>query len=153
MRSFSTSSNSSSSSSSGGVIRNLLHRSYLRLSFKSLSLAILFAFKGGKYLAGDSGVTFDFSRRFKSGLVTGVFFSLTDISKREFGEGSFDKGFYFTIPIDAFTSKYNKRFFSWGLKPLTRDGAAILSHGFHLYGVTEQAQHETYFRDKDDIYD
>lgn len=114
---------------------------------------ILFAFKGGKYLAGDSGVTFDFSRRFKSGLVTGVFFSLTDISKREFGEGSFDKGFYFTIPIDAFTSKYNKRFFSWGLKPLTRDGAAILSHGFHLYGVTEQAQHETYFRDKDDIYD
>ena len=46
MRSFSTSSNRSSSSSSGGVIRNLLHRSYLRLSFKSLSLAILFAFKG-----------------------------------------------------------------------------------------------------------
>ncbi|MDA9876133.1 YjbH domain-containing protein [Gammaproteobacteria bacterium] len=114
---------------------------------------ILFVLKGGKYLAGDSGVTFDFSRRFKSGLVTGIFFSRTDISKREFGEGSFDKGFYFSIPIDVFTSKYNKRFFSWGLKPLTRDGAAILNHGFHLYGVTEQAQYETYFRDRDDIYD
>ena len=114
---------------------------------------ILFVLKGGKYLAGDSGVTFDFSRRFKSGLVTGIFFSRTDISKREFGEGSFDKGFYFSIPIDIFTSKYNKRFFSWGLKPLTRDGAAILNHGFHLYGVTEQAQYETYFRDRDDIYD
>ena len=114
---------------------------------------IVLTLKGGRFLAGDSGINFDFSRRFKSGLVTGVFFSLTDISKREFGEGSFDKGFYFSIPLDAFSSKHSKRFFSWGLKPLTRDGAASLNHGFNLYGVTEQAQYETYFRDKDDIYD
>jgi len=114
---------------------------------------ILIALKGGRFLAGDSGINFDFSRRFKSGLVTGIYFSLTDISKREFGEGSFDKGFYFTIPIDIFTSKYNKQFFSWGLRPLTRDGAAVLHHGFNLYGVTEQAQYQTYTRDRDDIYD
>jgi hypothetical protein len=114
---------------------------------------ILFALRGGKYLAGDSGITVDLSRRFKSGFQLGIFFSKTDISKREFGEGSFDKGFYFHVPIDLFSSNYSKEVFTWGLKPLTRDGAAALSHGFYLWGVTEQAHQETLFRDWDDLYD
>ena len=50
---------------------------------------ILFTLKGGRYLAEDSGVTLDFSRIFKSGMRMGAFFSLTDISEEEFGEGSF----------------------------------------------------------------
>ena len=56
----------------------------------------------GKIPAEDSGITLDFSRRFKTGLHIGAFFTLTDISKEEFGEGSFDKGFYFQIPIESF---------------------------------------------------
>ena len=114
---------------------------------------ILFALKGGKFLAGDSGINFDFSRRFKSGFQLGVFFSQTDISKREFGEGSFDKGFYFHVPLDIFSTKHTKEVFTWGLKPLTRDGAAVLAHGFYLWGTTEQAHQETLFRDWDDLYD
>jgi hypothetical protein len=103
---------------------------------------ILFAVSGGRYLAKDSGVTFDFSRQFKSGLSIGAFFSLTDISSEEFGEGSFDKGFYFFIPLDILTDRYFKRNFGWGLTPLTRDGAQTLSHGFPLWGVTyNQNQH------------
>ena len=114
---------------------------------------VQFALKGGKFLAGDSGINFDFSRRFDSGLSIGAFFSLTDISKREFGEGSFDKGFYFNIPLDIFDTQYRKKQFSWGLKPLTRDGAAYLSHGFYLWGVTEQAHGMTMTRDWEDLYD
>ncbi len=114
---------------------------------------ILFAVRGGRFLARDSGLSFDFSRRFKSGFQLGVFFSRTDISKREFGEGSFDKGFYFHVPLDFFSTKYTKDVFTWGLKPLTRDGAAPLNHGFYLWGVTEQAHKQTFFRDWDDLYD
>ena len=114
---------------------------------------VLLAVRGGKFLAKDSGFNFDFSRRFKSGFQLGVFFSLTDISKREFGEGSFDKGFYFHVPLDFFATSYNKDVFTYGLKPLTRDGAAPLNHGFYLWGVTEQAHKETFFRDWDDLYD
>jgi len=114
---------------------------------------IFFAIRGGKFLAKDSGLSFDFSRRFKSGFQLGVFFSRTDISKREFGEGSFDKGFYFHVPLDIFSTSYNKEMFTWGLKPLTRDGAAPLNHGYYLWGVTEQAHQETFFRDWDDLYD
>jgi hypothetical protein len=114
---------------------------------------VLIALKGGKFLAGDSGINFDFSRRFKSGLRIGAFFSRTDISKVEFGEGSFDKGFYFHLPIEIFFESYSKVNTSWGLRPLTRDGAAYLNHSHHLWGVTEQAQIINFTRDFDDLYD
>ena len=53
----------------------------------------------GEYLAGDEGFTIDFSRSFINGMKFGVFASFTDVSTEDFGEGSFDKGIYFNIPI------------------------------------------------------
>lgn len=126
---------------------------HINLYYKEPKSKVLISLKGGKFLAQDSGINFDFSRRFKSGFRVGAFFSLTDISKQEFGEGSFDKGFYFHVPVDIFFDKYSKGNFSWGLKPITRDGAAYLIHAFHLWGVTEQAQLNNLNRDLDDIYD
>ena len=126
---------------------------HINLYFLEPKSRIQFSLKGGKFLAGDSGINFDFGRRFDSGLSIGAFFSLTDISKREFGEGSFDKGFYFNIPLDIFGNSYKKNQFSWGLKPLTRDGAAYLRHGFYLWGVTEQAHGITLARDWEDLYE
>ena len=122
---------------------------YYKLPYSNITLAL----KGGKFLAGDSGINFDFSRRFKSGLRIGAFFSLTDISKQEFGEGSFDKGFYFNIPIQVFYTNYSRNLAGWGLKPLTRDGAAYLYHSHHLWGITEAAQSYAFTRDWDDLYD
>ena len=34
---------------------------------------ILFTMRGGRYLAGDSGITMDFSRKFNNGLQIGAF--------------------------------------------------------------------------------
>ena len=109
--------------------------------------------RGGKFLAKDSGFNFDFSRRFPSGLVLGAFFSLTDISEAEFGEGSFDKGFYFHIPIEIFSSSYRKSYSSFGLRPLTRDGAQLVQHNLHLYGVTEQGSFNNFSNNFDDLYE
>ena len=108
--------------------------------------------RGGRFLAKDSGIHFDFSRRFKSGFTMGAFFSRTDISALEFGEGSFDKGFYFLLPLELFSNKHSKETVPWGLRPLTRDGAAFLDIGYDLYGVTEQAQYNAMNRDFNDIY-
>ncbi|MDC1131817.1 YjbH domain-containing protein [Gammaproteobacteria bacterium] len=126
---------------------------HINLYYKEPRSNVLVALKGGRFLAGDSGINFDFSRRFKSGLKMGIFFSLTDISEYEFGEGSFDKGFYFFIPIESFFDKYSKGSAGIGLKPLTRDGAAMLRHTHNLYGVTEQGQYMNIARDWDDLYD
>ena len=114
---------------------------------------ILTTIRGGRFLAGDSGITLDFSRRYKSGLYMGAFFSLTDISSAEFGEGSFDKGFYFSFPLEVFLTSYSKGRTFFGLKPLTRDGAAYLIKGLSLYGVTDQSNYHSIERDWDDLYD
>ena len=114
---------------------------------------ILFTIKGGRYLAKDSGFTFDFSRIFRSGMRMGAFFSLTDISEEEFGEGSFDKGFYFWIPVELFSNRYLKRTFGWGLKPITRDGAQSLIYSHPLWGVTDPSNYHSFRRRFDDIYD
>ena len=114
---------------------------------------IILRIKGGKFLARDSGFNFDFSRRFESGMRVGAYFALTDISKEEFGEGSFDKGFYFHVPLDLFLSGYTKRKIPWGLRPLTRDGAAYLVHGQSIWGITEQASNHAVSRSWNEIYE
>lgn len=76
----------------------------------------------GQYLAGDEGLTFDFSRRFNNGTRFGAYFSLTDVSFEEFGEGSFDKGIYIEVPITSFSG--NMSGFQW--TPLTKDPAQKL---------------------------
>lgn len=114
---------------------------------------VTLAIKAGRFLAGDSGVNIDFHRRFESGFRIGAFFAKTDISRLEFGEGSFDKGFYFQMPIDIFLTKHSKALLSWGLRPLTRDGASYLIHSHTLFGVTDQGQGINLHRDWDDFYE
>lgn len=114
---------------------------HLTFYFREPNSGVLIKLKGGKYLAGDSGYTFDISRRFETGLNVGAFFSRTDISREEFGEGGFDKGLYFTIPLDFFSTKYVSRSFAWGIRPVTRDGAAQLTHALPLWGVTDQGSY------------
>ena len=126
---------------------------HINLYFVEPKSRVLVNIKGGRFLAGDSGINLNLSRRFKSGLQLGVFASKTDISAAEFGEGSFDKGFYFHIPIESFFSNYAKGLTSWGLRPLTRDGAQYLTHGHHLWGISDQANHFNISSDWDDIYD
>ena len=109
--------------------------------------------QGGKFLAGDSGIRVDISRRFKSGMSVGIFAARTDISKEEFGEGSFDKGFYFWIPLESFFSNYQRGHTGFGMRPVTRDGAATLNVSHPLYAVTESASAFTFTRDWDDLYD
>tara|TARA_B100000035_G_scaffold32733_1_gene24876 strand:- start:3363 stop:5522 length:2160 start_codon:yes stop_codon:yes gene_type:complete len=114
---------------------------------------ILFTMRGGRYLAGDSGITMDFSRKFNNGLQIGAFFTRTDISKAEFGEGSFDKGFYFLVPVQVFTSSNAKHRTNFGLRPLTRDGGQRLIVGSDLYTLTDSASYLNFFNQNDEFFE
>jgi hypothetical protein len=89
----------------------------------------------GRYLAKDDGYTLDIARRTKSGFKAGIYFTRTNVSAELFGEGSFDKGFYFQIPIDLFNNEYKGNYSTFKLSPLTRDGGARLIHDKDLRGL------------------
>ncbi len=87
----------------------------------------------GRYLAGDVGATVTLSREFKNGWELGGFFTLTDVSSEDFGEGSFDKGISFSIPINWFLGKPSKQTISTVIRPVQRDGGARLIVPGRLY--------------------
>lgn len=89
----------------------------------------------GRYLAGDYGVTVDLSRRFDSGIIAGAFATKTDVSSSEYGEGSFTKGFYISIPFDLMFSEPTVKRGAVGWVPLTRDGGQMLQRRSSLYGI------------------
>jgi membrane-associated phospholipid phosphatase len=90
----------------------------------------------GRYLAKDVGVTLDLSRVFKNGVTVGAFATKTNVSAAEFGEGSFDKGVYLSIPFDVMLTRSSTSTANLLWKPLTRDGGAILTRVDRLYGLT-----------------
>jgi len=105
---------------------------HLNLNYNFDKIGIVANLSIGKYLAKDKGYTLDLSRRTKSGFEAGVFFTRTNVSAAEFGEGSFDKGFYFKIPFSLFSSNYSRDKINFKLRPLTRDGGAKLEHDKRL---------------------
>ena len=100
---------------------NYYYRNYGKIPF-DLKLSF------GKYLAGDIGGTLDVSRTFNNGTQFGVFATFTDVSTEQFGEGSFDKGIYFNIPIVG-------NFINYSWRPLTKDPGAKLTRKNNLYDL------------------
>lgn len=90
----------------------------------------------GRYLAGDKGMTLEMYRVFSNGVRLGGYFSKTNVSSAQFGEGSFDKAMYVSIPFDAFLTRSSNSIGNFVWKPLTRDGGARLDRGISLYDVT-----------------
>jgi len=100
---------------------NFYYRNYGRIPFDA-------KISYGEYLAGDEGLTIDLSRSFPNGTKFGVFASFTDVSTEQFGEGSFDKGIYFNIPVFGNLINY-----SW--RPLTKDPGSKLNRKHTLHDL------------------
>jgi len=89
----------------------------------------------GRYLGGDIGSTLKLERTFKNGWRIGAYATITDIPFSDFGEGSFDKGLLFTVPLDHFVGSPTGRTFDSLIQPLTRDGGAKVKVDGRLYGT------------------
>ena len=101
----------------------------------------------GRYLAGDWGATTTISRKFGSGWEVGGYATLTDVPFNTFGEGSFDKAIYVSIPIDWVISSPTRSKRRLTLRPITRDGGAQLSSARKLYRYIERTQNAQFHRE------
>jgi len=91
----------------------------------------------GQFLGQDKGVRLDVSKRFNSGIIAGFYASFTDLSSEDFGEGSFTKGFYVSMPFDVLTVKPSRTRVILDWQPLTRDGGQKLGRKYDLYNLTD----------------
>lgn len=87
----------------------------------------------GRYLAGDVGATISFDRVFVNGWRFGAFATLTDVSSAEFGDGSFDKGIRFSIPLSWALGNQSNSSFGTSLRNGAGDGGARLEVDGRLY--------------------
>ncbi len=97
-----------------------------------------FQVRAGQYLAGDRGITFMASRRFSTGVEVGAFFTRTNVSAAQFGEGSFDKGIIVRIPLGWVAPINTKNGLYTILRPVQRDGGQTLTNDATLYEETRQ---------------
>jgi hypothetical protein len=97
----------------------------------------------GRYLAGDRGATVDVKRVFQNGTAIGAWATKTNVSAAQFGEGSFDKGIYVTIPFDVMMPLSSPTTANILWSPLTRDGGARLNRKFTLFDLTRQRDWRT----------
>ncbi len=110
---------------------------YWQPQFWSLLDNTLLKLSAGRYLTEDIGFTIDFSKQFASGVVAGAFATKTDLSAEEFGEGSFSKGFYISIPLDLMTIRPSTERVNISWLPLQRDGGQMLGRQHTLFDMTD----------------
>ena len=102
---------------------------YYQLPWNDLNLAV----HGGRYLAGDYGVTFEIRRKFSTGVEIGAFATFTNVPFAKFGEGSFDKGIYINIPFEWALPVFTRSAYPLEIRSITRDGGARLAGDNSLY--------------------
>jgi hypothetical protein len=112
-------------------------------AYAELGKGYMMQVDAGRYLAGDYGATFSMNREFNNGFSVGGFFTLTNVSAEDFGEGSFDKGFRFTIPVDWFLGKPSRSGFGLTIRPTQRDGGQRVSVPDRLYGQVREAHRKS----------
>ena len=75
-------------------------------------------------------------RVFSNGVKMGAWFTKTNVPAAVFGEGSYDKGIYVSIPFDAMMTRSSTSFANLIWQPLVRDGGARLDRSVRLVDLT-----------------
>ena len=91
----------------------------------------------GQYLAGDRGATLNVKRVFANGVSMGAWATKTNVAAQQFGEGSFDKGIFVSVPFNLMFPKTSADVAQFVWNPLTRDGGARLNRSVALYDLTQ----------------
>jgi hypothetical protein len=112
---------------------------HISLYYDSPWYDLNFALRAGRYLAGDTGVTLEVSRRFYTGMEIGIFMTKTNVSSAQFGEGSFDKGIMLRIPLSFGLPINTQSLWALDLRPTQRDGGQRLENDALLYNETRRS--------------
>lgn len=104
-----------------------------------------FAVHAGQYLAQDVGGTLEVRRTFDNGWQVGVWATFTDVPAEVFGEGSFDKGFFFRVPLNTLFNRNTRGAFATRLRPIQRDGGQRLeNHSGTLWWDVREARYDVF---------
>ncbi len=103
------------------------------------------AVHAGRYLAKDLGATLEIRRTFSNGWQVGAWATLTDVPFEEFGEGSFDKGLFFKIPLDNLLGQNTRSAYSTRMRPVQRDGGQRLeNHSGNIFWDLREARFDAF---------
>ena len=83
----------------------------------------------------------------------GAYATKTDVSSHVFGEGSFDKGIYVSVPFDLMLPRSTRTRANLAWSPLSRDGGARLNRAYMLYQMTAERGIDAIFKDPDALRD
>jgi len=121
---------------------------YLDTGYHHVTLAV----SVGRYLAGDWGTTIDVSREFSNGARMGAYATVTTKSGAAgYGEGSFDKGIYVSIPFDMLLPHSSRSRATLLWEPLLRDGGARLNKRYTLYTLTNDQDSDLFDKNLEKI--
>ena len=107
------------------------------------------AVHAGQYLAKDMGATLEVRRTFRNGWQVGAWATKTDVSSEDFGEGSFDKGFYFQVPLDSIFGGNTRSKFGTRMRPIQRDGGQRLeSYSGNIFWDLRESRYDAFAIDQ-----
>ncbi len=109
-------------------------------------------FHVGRYLAKDYGYTFEAVRTFATGVQVGAWFTITNVSAEQFGEGSFDKGIMIRIPMEWALPYGSRSVFNLDLRPIQRDGGQMLRGNAQLYDMTQSSSYGETMRQWNSVF-
>jgi hypothetical protein len=101
-------------------------------------LDMTFKTQFGRFMAGDVGWKIDINRKYKTGVVLGMFVTFTDtdnIDQPSFNEGYNHKGIYLRLPVRMFYGHDSIRTLNYGISPWTRDVGQAVFHWKDLYSI------------------
>jgi len=112
---------------------------HISLYYASPWYGLNMTLRAGKYLAGDTGLSVELTRRFDSGVEIGAFFTKTNVSAARFGEGSFDKGIIVRLPVAWLAPIHSQNELGMELRSVQRDGGQRLLGDAILYEETRRS--------------
>ena len=98
--------------------------------------------RGGRFLAKDEGVRFEFKRRFASGYEAGIWYTRTNgndiTSPGSPSSPYYDKGIFLSVPISTMLTKDTQEVANMSLAPWTRDVGQMVVSPLDLYRLMEK---------------
>jgi membrane-associated phospholipid phosphatase len=102
--------------------------------------------RGGRFLARDEGVRFEFKRRFPSGVEIGAWYTKTngkDITNPGTPSNPYnDKGIFLSVPLNIMLPSDTQANAGIGLSPWTRDVGQMVASPGDLYDLFEQPRRD-----------
>ena len=113
------------------------------LHYRVKSHGLTFTLRGGRFLAKDLGGRFEVSRRFRSGVKLGAWYTYTDgndiTSPGTPSDPYQDKGVFLEVPLNSMLTRDTRAKRSMSIRPWTRDGGQMVVSPGDLYEIFDDA--------------